>query len=54
MTTFAIIITKIDQLLKTARNKLEDVNLQELSHEKILKEVKAKAFFEISELFRRV
>ncbi len=37
-----IIITKIDRLLKTARNKLEDVNLQELSHEEILKEVKAK------------
>ncbi len=42
VTTFAIIITKIDQLLKTARNKLEDVNLQEFSHEEILKEVKAK------------
>ncbi len=42
VTTFAIIITKIDQLLKTARNQLEDVNLQELSHEEILKEVKAK------------
>jgi len=42
VTTFAIIITKIDQLLKTARNKLEDVNLQELSHEEILKEGKAK------------
>ncbi len=42
MTTFMIIITKIDQLLKTARNKSEDVNLQKLSHEKILKEVKAK------------
>jgi len=42
MTTFVIIITKIDRLLKTARNKLEDVNLQELSHEEILKEVKAK------------
>ena len=42
MTTFAIIITKIDRLLKTARNTLEDVNLQELSHEEILKEVKAK------------
>ncbi len=40
--TFAIIITKIDRLLKTARNKLEDVNLQKLSHEEILKEVKAK------------
>ncbi len=42
VTTFVIIITKIDRLLKTARNKLEDVNLQELSHEEILKEVKAK------------
>jgi len=42
VTTFAIIITKIDRLLKTARNKLKDVNLQELSHEEILKEVKAK------------
>ncbi len=42
VTTFAIIITKIDRLLKTARNKLENVNLQELSHEEILKEVKAK------------
>ncbi len=42
VTTFAIIITKINQLLKTARNKLEDVNIQELSHEEILKEVKAK------------
>ena len=37
MTTFMIIITKIDQLLKTARNKLEDVDLQELSHEEIVK-----------------
>ncbi len=42
VTTFAIIITKIDRLLKTARNQLKDVNLQELSHEEILKEVKAK------------
>jgi len=42
VTTFAIIITKIDRLLKTARNKLEDVDLQELSHEEILKEVKDK------------
>ena len=42
VTTFAIIITKIDRLLKTAKNQLEDVNLQELSHEEILKEVKAK------------
>jgi len=44
VTTFVIIITKIDQLLKTARNKLEDVDLQELSHKEILKEVKAKLF----------
>ncbi len=44
VTTFVIIITKINQLLKTARNKLEDVNLQELSHEEILKKVKAKLF----------
>ncbi len=42
VTTFMIIITKINQLLKTVRNKLEDVDLQELSHEEILKEVKAK------------
>ena len=42
VTTFMIIIMKIDWLLKTVRNKLEDVNLQELSYEKILKEVKAK------------
>ncbi len=35
---------KIDRLLKTARNKLKDVDLQELSHEEILKEVKAKLF----------
>jgi len=42
VTTFAIIITKIDRLLKTARNKSENINLQELSHEEILKEVKAK------------
>jgi len=44
VTTFMIIITKIDQLLKTARNKLENVDLQKLSHEEILKEVKAKLF----------
>ncbi len=37
-----IIITKINQLLKTARNKLENVNLQELLYEEILKEVKAR------------
>ncbi len=37
VTTFVIIITKIDRLLKTARNKLEDVDLQELSHEEIVR-----------------
>ncbi len=42
VTTFAIIVTKIDRLLKTAKNKLKDVDLQKLSHEEILKEVKAK------------
>ncbi len=42
VTTFVIIIMKINQLLKTARNKLENVNIQKLSHEEILKEVKAK------------
>ncbi len=42
MTTFTIIITKINELLKTARNKSENVNIQELSHEETLKEVKAK------------
>ncbi len=42
VTIFAIIITKIDWLLKTARNTFKDVNLQELLHEEILKKVKAK------------
>jgi len=42
VTTFAITVTEIDRLLKTARNKPENVNLQELSHEETLKEVKAK------------
>jgi len=40
--TFVIIIMKINRLLKTARNKLKNVNLQELLYEEILKEVKAK------------
>ncbi len=42
VTTFMIIITKIDWLLKTAKNKLEDVNIKKLSYEEILKKVKAK------------
>ncbi len=57
VTTFAIIITKIDRLLKTARNKLEDVNLQELSYEEILKEVKAKLslkYHDYLDVFNRV
>jgi len=40
--TFAITVTEIDRLLKTARNKPEDVDLQELSHKEALEEVKAK------------
>ncbi len=55
--TFAIIITKINWLLKTARNKLKDVNLQKLSHEKILKEVKAKLslkYYDYLDMFDQV
>ncbi len=43
---FAIIILKIDQLITTAENKLEEVNLHELSHVEILKQVKIKLFSE--------
>ncbi len=43
---FAIIILKIDRLITTAENKLEEVNLHELSHVKILKQVKIKLFSE--------
>jgi len=39
---FAVIILKIDQLITTAENKLEEVNLHELSHVKILEQVKIK------------
>jgi len=56
VTTFMIIITKIDRLLKTVRNQLEDVNLQELSHEEILKEVKAKLslkYYDYLDMFDR-
>ncbi len=44
--TFAVIILKIDRLITTVENKFEEVNLHELSHVKILEEVKVKLFFE--------
>ncbi len=43
---FAIIVSKIDQLITTAENKLEEVNLHKLSHVKTLKQVKIKLFSE--------
>ncbi len=43
---FAVIILKIDQLITTAQNKLEEVNLHELSHVKILEQVKIKLLSE--------
>ncbi len=43
---FAVIILKIDWLITTAENKLEEVNLHELSHVKTLKQVKIKLFSE--------
>ncbi len=43
---FAIIILKINQLIITAENKLEEVNLHELSHVKTLEQVKIKLFSE--------
>ncbi len=43
---FAVIILKIDWLIITAENKLEEVNLHELSHVKILKQVKIKLLSE--------
>ncbi len=43
---FAVIVLKIDWLIITAENKLEKVNLHELSHVKTLKQVKIKLFFE--------
>ncbi len=45
MKTFAVIVLKIDQLITTVENKLEEVNLHELSHVKILEEIKVKLFF---------
>ncbi len=43
---FAVIILKIDWLIITAENKLKEVNLHELSHVKILEQVKIKLFSE--------
>ncbi len=43
--TFAVIILKIDWLITRVENKLEEVNLHELSHVKILEEIKVKLFF---------
>ena len=45
MKTFAVIVLKIDQLITTVENKLEEVNLHELSHVKTLEEIKVKLFF---------
>ncbi len=43
---FAVIILKIDWLITTAENKLEEVNLHELSHVKTLEQVKIKLLSE--------
>jgi len=43
--TFAVIISKIDRLITTVENKLEEVNLHELSHVEILEEIKVKLLF---------
>jgi len=44
--TFAVIILKIDRLITTVENKLEEVNLHELSHVKTLEKIKVKLLFE--------
>ncbi len=43
--TFAVIVLKIDQLITIVENKLEEVNLHELSHVKTLEEIKVKLLF---------
>jgi len=43
---FAVIILKINQLITTVENKLEEVNLHELFHAETLKQVKVKLFSE--------
>jgi len=44
--TFTVIILKIDRLITTVENKLEEVNLHKLSHVKTLEEIKVKLFLE--------
>ena len=43
---FAVIVLKIDWLITTAENKSEEVNLHELSHAEVLKQVKIKLLSE--------
>ncbi len=43
---FAVIVLKIDRLITTAENKLEGMNLHELSHVEALEQVKVKLSFE--------
>jgi len=43
--TFTVIILKMNRLITTVENKLEEVNLHELSHVKILEKIKVKLFF---------
>ncbi len=43
---FAVIVLKIDWLITTVENKCEEVNLHELFHAEVLKQVKIKLFFE--------
>ncbi len=42
---FVVIILKINWFISTVKNKLESINLHELSHVKTLKQVKIKLFF---------
>ncbi len=42
---FAVIISKIDRLITTVENKLEEVNLHELFHTEVLEQIKVKLFF---------
>jgi len=42
---FAVIILKIDQLIITVKNKLEEVNLHELFHAEALEQIKVKLLF---------
>jgi len=43
---FAVIVSKIDRLITTVENKPEEVNLHELSHAEVLKQVKVKLLSE--------